>query len=105
MLRRFLFLMFFSLAPAMLAAGVLSAGSKPAQACACCGSYQVFGVASHDVLYVRTGPGPRFPVVTALRNGTQCIIVKGRRGSWLKISYAEYTGWAHSRYLRYFDGS
>ncbi|MEL6289008.1 MAG: SH3 domain-containing protein [Pseudomonadota bacterium] len=105
MVRRVIFTAFFMFAPTLLATGLLTAGIERAHACACCGSYQVYNVASNDVLNVRTGPSVRFPIVTGLRNGTQCIIIQARSGNWVKISYAEHTGWVNARYLQYFSGS
>jgi len=103
-LRRWVLTAFMATAPMLLAAGFLTAGTERAEACACCGSWQVINVASYDVLNIRRGPGTRHSVVGTMKNGTTCIILKGpRRGNWVKIGWAEFDGWVNRRYLRYFD--
>ena len=91
--------------PAILAAGLalgtlLSAGS--AWACACCGTYKVVGVASDDVLNIRSGPGVSYDIVGVIPSGSGCVIrSRTCRRRWCKVQYVGMRGWVNSRYLRY----
>ncbi len=91
----------FLFAAAVLAA-VLTAQSTGAQACACCGTYQVVGVAADDALNIRSGPGAAYPRIGSIPSGSACVIRQGACSrSWCKVSYAETKGWVNTRYLRY----
>lgn len=69
-------------------------------ACACCGSYQVVGVAHWDVLNVRTGPGTGYRIIQRLRPGEACIVKTGeRRGNWVRIQTGNGYGWVNRRFL------
>ena len=102
MSRRFFLSAFFAAAPMLLALGFLTNGTEPANACACCGTYQVVGVDYDDVLNVRSGPGVQYKIVSALPPGTGCVIRTGpRRGNWVKISYPDAKGWVNKRFLKW----
>ncbi len=89
-----------SVAASVAFAALVSAGS--AFACACCGTWQVVGVADKDVLNMRAGPGVRYRKIGAIPSGTGCVIKSATcRRRWCRVSYAGQSGWAHSRYLRY----
>lgn len=86
----------------LLALGILTNGSEPANACACCGTYKVVGVSYDDVLNVRSGPSVRYRIVGAIPPDTACVVRTGpRRGNWVKISYADAKGWVNGRYLKW----
>lgn len=92
----------FRFIAALLIVGPLMMGSfaKEANACACCGSFQVVGVQSWDVLNVRSGPGVGYQITGALAPGEACIVKTGeRRGNWVHISYRGAYGWVNRRYL------
>lgn len=85
------------------ALAVLLAAGLPvgeARACAFCGAYKVTGVASWDVLNVRSGPSAQAGKIGALpHNGTgvrldgQCV------ESWCTIKFFGVEGWVNTRYL------
>lgn len=78
--------------------------SSPALACACCGTWQVYNVASDDVLNIRSGPSVHYGKVGYIPAGSACVIRTGPcQGSWCRISYASTTGWVNAKYLRYLD--
>ncbi|MCG8561906.1 MAG: SH3 domain-containing protein [Hyphomicrobiales bacterium] len=71
-----------------------------ARACALCGTYTVTGVASWDVLNVRSGPSAHAARIGALPyNGTgvrldgQCV------KSWCTIQFFGVEGWVNTHYL------
>ncbi len=73
-----------------------------ANACACCGSWQVVNVAKWDVLNIRSGPSTKFQIVGHIPPGAACVSRhKECRGRWCRVSYADYTGWVNVRYLRW----
>lgn len=73
-----------------------------ASACACCGTWQVNGVAAGDSLNIRSGPGVHYSRVGKIPAGSACVIRDGEcKRQWCRISYAEATGWVNSRYLRF----
>ena len=81
--------------------GIILAISS-AWACACCGTYQVVGVASDDVLNIRSGPSVRYPIVGEIPSGSGCVI-RSRicQGRWCRVQYVGMRGWVNVRYLRY----
>ena len=87
---------------AFAAASLILTASSPALACACCGTYQVTGVASYDVLNVRSGPSVAYTRVGEIPPDTGCVIRTGPcHGNWCKIAYASTKGWVNTKYLRY----
>ena len=72
------------------------AGSKPAHA-AC-----VTGVASWDVLWIRSRPTARSRKVGAIpyRGCGVRVYWSHCRRSWCRVYYRGVSGWAHTRYLR-----
>ena len=84
----------------LIAALMVTAGA--AFACACCGTYQVTGVAQHDALNMRAGPSVRYSKVGSIPAGSGCVL-KSRncRRSWCQVSFAGINGWVNTRYLRY----
>ena len=59
----------------------------------------VTGVASNDVLNIRSGPGANYAIVGFIRPG-ECGIVTGQRsGNWIWVDYGP-GGFVHTRYLR-----
>ena len=80
----------------------MTAVSSMAAACACCGTYQVKGVAAYDVLNIRSGPGVRYSKVGAIPSGSGCVLkTRVCRRRWCKVEFAGVKGWAHTGYLRY----
>ncbi len=70
----------------------------------------VVGVASDDVLNVRAGPGPGFPVVGRLAPLTSGVEITGRGwnpgGSfWAEVRSGGTTGWVSLRFLAGLDGT
>ena len=59
----------------------------------------VVGVASNDVLNVRSGPGASNRIVGQIAPGTCFVEVNAKRGRWVKISKDGMAGWVNSRYL------
>ena len=81
---------------------VLFAGPSPVLACACCGTYQVVGVAPYDVLNIRSGPGVKYRKVGEIPPNSGCVIKTGKcRSKWCEIDYAEMHGWVHTGYLHF----
>ena len=59
----------------------------------------VVGVASNDVLNVRSGPSASYAIVGRLTNHTCFVEVIAKQGRWFKIAKDGTTGWVNSRYL------
>lgn len=59
----------------------------------------VVGVASNDVLNVRSGPSASYAIVGRLTNHTCFVEVIAKRGRWFKIAKDGTTGWVNNRYL------
>ncbi|MEM7399548.1 MAG: SH3 domain-containing protein [Pseudomonadota bacterium] len=59
----------------------------------------VVGVASNDVLNVRSGPGASNRIVGQLPPGTCFVEVIDQRGGWYKVSKDGTRGWVNGRYL------
>ena len=84
------------------AAVALTLSLGTANACACCGTYQVVNVQSWDVLNIRSGPGVRFQIIGSFQPGEGCINLTGeRRGNWVRVQSYNQGGWVNARYLRY----
>ncbi len=63
--------------------------------------YNVTGVAAHDVLNVRSGPGTSHNIIGSLApnaTGVEVIGVNEER-RWARVSMGEFSGWAHTRFL------
>lgn len=59
------------------------------------------GFASSDV-NMRTGPGPKYPVIRAIPKGAVVnILYCNFNGTWCDLTYNGQPGWVYSRYLRY----
>jgi uncharacterized membrane protein len=87
---RFLAVMALALWP-----GILAAESFPAL-------YDVTGVASDDVLNVRTGPAASNPIIGALSyhaTGVEVIRLSDA-GTWGLVNAEDRTGWVSMRFLR-----
>jgi uncharacterized membrane protein len=61
--------------------------------------FRVVGVASDDVLNVRTGPGGSNPVIDGLAHDATGVEVIRTEGSWGLVNTAERTGWASLRFM------
>ena len=65
-------------------------------------SFRVVGVASNDVLNIRSGPGTQFPIVAEIPpNGGDvavysCRQVAGYSNAWCEVSWQGVDGWASS---------
>jgi len=61
----------------------------------------VVGVASWDVLWIRSGPSTRYDRVGSIPfNGCGVAVNwSACRGSWCRVHYRGVSGWAHTRYL------
>lgn len=76
--------------------------TSKAQACACCDTYVVTGVAHDDVLNVRSGPGVQYTVVETLMPGQCGVLLTGRRnGVWVEIRGGQLTGWVNRSFLTF----
>jgi uncharacterized protein YraI len=69
------------------------------------GSYRVHGIASNDVLWVRTEPSRESPPLGSMPPGAEgigvgtCVGVTGYVSPWCQVRYKCVSGWAYSRYL------
>lgn len=61
--------------------------------------HDVVGVASDDVLNVRSGPGASNPVVGELAHDARGVEVVRAQDGWGLVNVMEGTGWASLRYL------
>ena len=90
-------------AAALAAAAVLYASpalTSQAEACAFCGTYQVAGVESWDVLNVRSGPSASHQKVGALPYNGQNIQLAGQcDGKWCTIKFFGTKAWVNTDYL------
>lgn len=87
----------------VLSGGLAVAAATPSQACACCGTWQVTGVASWDALNIRKGPSVSYSKVGSIPSDSACVIKTGQcTKKWCRVSYAGRKGWVANRYLRYF---
>lgn len=91
---------------ALMALAFTVANPRTAEACACCGSYQVVNVAWNDVLNIRNGPSSRYAAIGALPPGESCVVITGQcYGNWCPVSHGRQSGWVNARYLRYISGA
>ncbi len=68
----------------------------------CSGSWQVQGVASNDVLNMRTGPGTNYGIAGIFQPNDCGIRLSGRRsGNWVEVNSEQSSGWVNQSYLRY----
>lgn len=70
--------------------------------------YRVIDVPSDDVLNIRSGPGPDFPIIGEFAHDQRNIYATSRTdtaedGEWWEVYFDGGTGWSHSDYLQ-FDG-
>lgn len=69
------------------------------------GDYQVVGIASNDVLWIRSEPNSRAPTAGSMPPGARgvgvgrCVNVAGYRSPWCEVRYKCSAGWSYSRYL------
>ena len=82
---------------ALLAAGAILVGDAvvPGEAHALC----VRGVASDDVLNMRSGPGTGNRIVGAIPPGVCGVRLLDRSGRWRRVRYGGGTGWVNGRFL------
>ena len=84
----------------LIYAGLITAAmtftSAPAAQAAC-----VVGVASWDVLWIRSGPSTRYRKVGAIPHNGCGVRVYWRtcRRAWCRVRYRGVRGWAHTGYL------
>ncbi|MGI9384978.1 MAG: SH3 domain-containing protein [Methyloligellaceae bacterium] len=81
----------------LLAAGPAGGGAR---ACALCGVYNVTGVASWDVLNVRSGPSAQASRIGALPYNGAGVRLEGQCvKSWCTIRFFGVEGWVNTHYL------
>ena len=74
--------------------------STDAEACAFCGTYQVAGVESWDMLNVRSGPSASYKKVGALPHNGRNIKLAGQcNGKWCTIKFFGTKAWVNTDYL------
>ncbi len=56
-----------------------------------------------DLLYVRSGPGKEYPIVTSLVLGDLARVKRDQRG-WLNVELEEHNGWISSSYVKLIKG-
>lgn len=79
----------------MMAFGLIAIGGASSAAEAAC----VRGVASNDVLNMRTRPSASAPIVGAIRPGRCGVSIRRRSGNWLRVRVGGYSGWVSARYI------
>lgn len=70
--------------------------------------YRVTGVASNDVLNIRTEPSAGSAIIGFFRPDERGVVVTALSpdGRWGRVNYYEQSGWSHMRYLdREMEGS
>lgn len=70
----------------------------------------VMGVASDDVLNIRSRPGVDHPIVATAAPTAADLVATGRaraltRSIWYEVTVGETTGWANARYLGFLGGT
>lgn len=91
--------MIFRICAVALFASLLSTANTTDASAAC-----VRGVASNDVLNIRSGPGTGYRIVGFIRPG-ECGVVTGRReGRWIWVDYGR-GGFVNAKYLSGGGGS
>jgi uncharacterized protein YraI len=79
--------------------------TRSADAIATVGTYRVTGVASNDVLFIRSGAGTEYSVVIAIPpdgrgiSVATCEAVAGYTHKWCRASWQGHSGWASAGYL------
>lgn len=61
--------------------------------------YDVTGVASDDVLNIRSGPSTSFPILAAYAPDRNAIEVMAIANGWAQVNAAEQVGWVAARFL------
>lgn len=61
---------------------------------------RVVGVASDDVLWIRSGPSARTRKLGAIPFDARGVRNLGCRNRWCRVQYRGVRGWSHIRYLR-----
>ena len=61
--------------------------------------FRVAGVATNDVLWIRSGPSSRFRKVGSIPFNGRGVRNMGCERRWCRVEYRGVTGWAHGRYL------
>ena len=80
--------------------GMVSAAAIMAAAFAASNATAATMATATTDLNIRSGPGPQYQVVGAIRNNDQASILGCLEDSqWCKVSYNGKQGWAYSRYL------
>lgn len=88
----------FTAAAAITAAAIASAA--PALATASGPDFfRVGGVASWDVLWIRSAPSPRATKLGSIPHDGSGIRNLGCEGRWCRVEYRGVVGWSHGRYL------
>ena len=63
-------------------------------------SFRVAGVAADDVLNVRTGPAPNYPVIATVPPHARGVNILGQCvQDWCRVRYKSASGWVNRRYL------
>src|SRR5262245_44594868 len=62
-------------------------------------TYRVVGVASDDVLNIRSGPSAGYRVVAEIPPSGRGLRLSGPCRGWCPVSYTGAIGWVHARYL------
>ena len=64
--------------------------------------YDVRGVASDDVLNIRSGPGVGHDIIGSLSPNAHSVEIVGvsANGRWLQLNFQEQSGWASAFYLQ-----
>ena len=61
---------------------------------------RVVGVASDDVLWIRSGPSSRYRKVGSIPFDARGVRNRGCERRWCRVEYRGMRGWSHGRYLR-----
>jgi len=87
-------------APALAAASPSAASLPAVSATPPVPTYKVVGIASNDVLNIRSGPDAATGIVEAIpANGKGIRMAGGCAGQWCPIEYLKAKGWVKRRYL------
>ena len=63
-------------------------------------SFRVAGVAVDDVLNVRTGPAPNYPIISTVPPHARGVNILGQCvQDWCRVRYTGASGWVNRRYL------
>ena len=62
--------------------------------------FRVSGVASWDVLWIRSAPSSRASKVGSIPADGTGVRNLGCEGRWCRVEYRGVVGWSHGRYLR-----